>query len=510
MTQEKAYVVFGALLFGLGAVLCIAAVFSNSGTSIGVILVGGPLAVLGAFLAVRHLPEEFGAEKSSIIIKWRKLLTQQEVPGKQPELVERRRDERSQEYSEYQNRRRELEADKSLPGAAAEPFEDIEDQVNLSFLPSSQPMVPMYFLDRYFRILDWNEAFGLAFDRTMDGRRGKPITSWVYWLENYKELAKESKNKFSDPNNLPIIDIETLEYKSSRYGKMRFKKRAYHIPHDDFYNRTGENRYVGWLVVLEPIFNNTEAAFQYNKDIVERLGLSQLWHEYSISYDNILLNTEIYLELLSTMVGEVGPLGEIPPESRVLDLGAGTGNLAIKLAEPTKRRTVVAMDNSRAMLEILKFKGGGLLREDDKGPGILTIQQDVNSLYGLKDNNFDAVFMNNVLYAVDDPLECFKEIRRVLKSQGEVRISGPRSDSNVKILFEEIKKSLKKKEGVFKKYKADYETVRYINEIQLKKYLYRHSTDEVGKILKAAGFSKISHKSEDIYANQNMLIAAIK
>lgn len=507
MTQEKAYVVFGTLLFGLGAILCIAVIFSASKS---LLLVGSPLAVLGAFLAVRHLPEEFGAEKNSFIIKWRKLITQQEEPDEQLELVERRKDDRSQEYLEYQDRRRELEADKALPGVTAEPFEDIEDQVNLSFLPSSQPMIPMYFLDRYFRILDWNEAFSLAFDRTMEGRRGKPITSWVYWLENYKELAEESKNKFADPNNLPIIDIETLKYKSLRYGIMDFKKRAYHIPHDDFYNRTGENRYVGWLVVLEPIFNSPEAGFQYNKDIVERLGLSQLWHEYSISYDNILLNTEIYPELLSTMVGEVGPLGEIPPESKVLDLGAGTGNLAIKLAEPTKRRTVVAMDNSRAMLEILKFKSGGLLREDDKGPGIVTIQQDVNSLYGLKDNNFDVVVMNNVLYAVEDPLECFKEIHRVLKPQGEVRISGPRSDSDVKILFEEIKKSLKKKKGGFKIHKMDYETVRYINTIQLKKYLYKHSIDEVEKILKDAGFSKISHKSEDIYANQNMLIAAIK
>jgi 2-polyprenyl-3-methyl-5-hydroxy-6-metoxy-1,4-benzoquinol methylase len=413
MTPARTYVVFGALLFFLGALMC-------GGGSYGVIidgrsgagwitLLGVLLALLGAFLAVRHLPKSLQAEAGKLSMSFADY-----VQKSADNMAEIQRREDSVD-GEYGNRLRELEADRTLPGAAAEPFRIVEDHVELSILPSSQPMTPMYFLDKYFRILDWNEAFSLVFDGTMEGRRGKPITNWVYWLENYKEIAEESKKKFSDPENFPVIDIETLKYNSLRYGHVEFKKRAYYIPHDDFYSREGGDRYLGWLVILEPVFADSEAHLKYNADIIQRLGFTQIWTEYSISYDKVLTNTKVYPELLGILVGETGPLSAIPPEARVLDLGAGTGNLTLELAVPSQRRTVVAMDNNQAMLEVLKSKCGPLVRDDDKGPGVMVVKQDINSLYGLKDNDFDVTILNNVLYSIEDPLACLKEAHRVLK-----------------------------------------------------------------------------------------------
>ena len=40
-------------------------------------------------------------------------------------------------------------------------------------------MSPMYLLDEGFRIVDWNFAFSLAFDRSMEGRRGLSVREWA-------------------------------------------------------------------------------------------------------------------------------------------------------------------------------------------------------------------------------------------------------------------------------------------------------------------------------------------
>ena len=75
-------------------------------------------------------------------------------------------------------------------------------------------MTPMYLLDNAFRILDWNEAFTLAFDRSMEGQKGKSVLEWTYYLENYKEVLDHGVAVFGDANRLPRIDVETVKYKS--------------------------------------------------------------------------------------------------------------------------------------------------------------------------------------------------------------------------------------------------------------------------------------------------------
>jgi ubiquinone/menaquinone biosynthesis C-methylase UbiE len=503
----RPYLVFGALLFFLGALMCgggsYGAVFGKQPDAGWIALPGVLLALLGALLAVRHLPQRLqaGAGKFSVSFSGEVAL-----PADNAAEIQRRED---LDDGRYKTRLHELQADQTLPGAAARPFQLTEDHVELSILPSAQPMVPMYFLDKHFRILDWNEACTLIFDRTMEGRRGKPITNWVYWLDNYKDIAEESKKKFSDPSNFPVIDVEILKYHSIRYGHVQFKKRAYHIPHDDYYEREKGDRHVGWLVILEPIFSDTEASLRYNADIIHYLGFTQIWTEYSISYDKVLTNTKVYPELLNVLVGETGPLSAIPPEARVLDLGAGTGNLAVRLAMPSKRRTVVALDNNQAMLEVLKSKCGPLVRDDDRGPGVMVVKQDINSLFGLKDNDFDVVVLNNVLYGIEDPIVCLKEACRVLKPGGELRLSGPRADSDADALFDRIRNDLKEN-NLRDEYRVELEHVLYINKVQLNNHLYKYSTDRVIQLLQEAGFARITHRSDDAYAGQNMLLVAAK
>ncbi len=117
--------------------------------------------------------------------------------------------------------------------------------------------------------------------------------------------------------------------------------------------------------------------------------------------------------------------------------------------------------------------------------------------------------MNNVLYAVDDVETCLQEVVRVLKPGGELRLSGPRKDTNLQVLFETIMEELKQS-GNFAELEYDYWHARRLNELRLSEWLYRWTTEEVEQILLDVGFSSIVFSSNDAYCNQSMFVCAQK
>src|SRR5690242_20747551 len=63
--------------------------------------------------------------------------------------------------------------------------------------PSAYPMTPMYLLDNAFRIIDWNEAFTVAFDRTMEGRKGRGVLEWTYFLDKDRKSTRLNSSHMS-------------------------------------------------------------------------------------------------------------------------------------------------------------------------------------------------------------------------------------------------------------------------------------------------------------------------
>ncbi len=393
----------------------------------------------------------------------------------------------------------------TIPGPDPEsPFTAITPNLSDKLLvrPSAYPMTPMYLLDNVYRIIDWNEAFSIAFDRTMEGRKGKGILDWTYFLDNYEAVLDHGMRTFGDANALPPIDVEDIEYTSQRYGKLKAVKRAYQIPDD---NRAC----LAWLVTLDLQFADPTQQLAFHRDLVRVLAQDLMWSEYALSYDRVLNSTKVYPELLETLIGGNAPLCRIPEDARIIDLGAGSGNLSYRLMTTGPRRVVYAAENNRIMLELLKSKCAEFLRSDVEGPGIIALKQDITSLFGLDDNYFDFALMNNVLYAIPDPDSCLKEARRVLKPGGELRLTGPRKNSNSQALFDRITKELKDG-GKFDELEADYQQVQQINDLNLRPMLYRWSTEDVEAMLKKAGFSKILFSSEEPYAGQAMFVSAMK
>lgn len=394
-----------------------------------------------------------------------------------------------------------------LPTHGAPPFRILTERSisEMGFWPGADPNFPMYSLGKDYRIIDWNKAFSLAFDRSMEGLRGQFVTEWVYHLANYEDILRHGESAFADRNNLPRIDIEQIQFVSKRYNGISATKRAYQIPDDD-----GEC--VGWLIILDLRFDDDKAYSKFYSELIQIQRMDLLWSEYAIVYDKVLANTKVYEELIAEMVE--GRNGERPirPDTAILDLGAGTGIITEVLSEPDKNRAIVAIDDNRIMLNLLKWKCSDRLTEDLAAPGVTVIKQDILSLYGLDDNHFDYVVANNVLYSLGSKeaiQTCLEEVHRVLKPSGEIRLSGPKKDTDLNRLFRRLEEDLKNA-NKFKELKDDFKRVEEINKGRLSQFLFDYDLDDMKSLVQKAGFSQITYETNRAYGGEAMIIFATK
>ncbi len=449
--------------------------------------VGGPLILLG----FKRIPTPFGILEIPVDT------AEASRPARPKELApELERERRS--YSSTKEHR--------LPGYYAPAFQLLDEKLALTVTPCADPMTPMYRLDRNFRIMDWNLAFSMCFDRTMEGRRGRNVLEWTYFLDNYEEALNHGIAVFGEGKEAPRVDVEKLCYSSDRYGSIDGTKRAYQIPDDD-------GSCLGWLITIKPSFTSPETAALYRRDLFGALRKDLMWSEYALSYDKVLINSLIYPQLINTLIGRHNPgPGPIPEGVRVLDLGAGTGNIAYLLAERGANRLIVAMDNNPVMLGMLREKCAAFLREDAQGPGVIAIKQDISSLYGLDDDFFDYVLLNNVLYSLEPEAvkSCLKEIHRVLKPGGEIRFSEPHKDCRLVKVLDQIGRDLKRTNR-YAELEHEYRRVRLINEYALAPLLCRWSLGEMKTMLREEiGFAACTYATDAAYAGQSMLICARK
>jgi ubiquinone/menaquinone biosynthesis C-methylase UbiE len=117
--------------------------------------------------------------------------------------------------------------------------------------------------------------------------------------------------------------------------------------------------------------------------------------------------------------------------------------------------------------------------------------------------------MNNVLYSIADHEGALREVLRVLKPGGELRISGPHKRSDVDVLFRDIKEDLQAK-SLFAELRPAYDRVYAINRMRLASMLQRWTTSELADDLLKLGFSQVLHASETIYNGQSMLLSVRK
>ena len=315
--------------------------------------------------------------------------------------------------------------------------------------------------------------------------RYQHVNWFIVKLENRDEVFDHAKRFTEDVRRgfLPLIDLEPLRYRS-KYGRVLFEKVASQL-HD------ARGKMCGWAVAL--IIREIKWV-NFLQDLRERLWQDKLWSVYAHSYDAVLRNFPPYNDLVRAVTSLV------PPDAaKVVDLGAGSGNCTAALLDAGYQ--VTAVEVNLGMLERLRNK--------KFDPAKVTIVKgSVEHFNFLGDGSFDAATMMNVLYAVDDPLGCLREIYRILKPGAILSYSTTHADVRLQPLLDSIKRSLIE-QGKFNQLTTHYSNLRAANEEIERTIACRNSRDEYTGWTKDAGF-ELLQPPVDTHEGAVMLVHARK
>jgi 2-polyprenyl-3-methyl-5-hydroxy-6-metoxy-1,4-benzoquinol methylase len=269
---------------------------------------------------------------------------------------------------------------------------------------SSRYAAPAYYLDTNLNIIDWNVAFEVIFQRILHKIRMRHVNHFIAELMNAADVFDRARDftEQSRRGELPLVHIEPLIYDSGAYGIVEFEKVACQLN-----DPNGDLKAWAVCLMLKQIQWET-----FRDELRRRLREHKLWSIYAASYDAILLEFPLYRELLSEVIQGV-PL----TERHVLDLGAGTGNVTRMLLERGHR--VTALENNQPMIE--KF----LAKKLDATGKLVLNKGSAENFDSLKPGSFDSVVSVNVLYALNDPAGCIRNVARILRPEGPLRSPRP-------------------------------------------------------------------------------------
>jgi len=140
--------------------------------------------------------------------------------------------------------------------------------------------------------------------------------------------------------------------------------------------------------------------------------------EVAKSYDQMAKKTMMgtYKSMAHVVTKQLGVTG-----GKALDVGTGSGLLAIELARRLPDLEVIGLDLGEAMLT--------LAWENAERSGVsdrVSFERGDAEDMPFDDNAFDLVVSNATLHLVMDPVKMFDEVHRVLKADGKFFIASPR------------------------------------------------------------------------------------
>jgi ubiquinone/menaquinone biosynthesis C-methylase UbiE len=103
-------------------------------------------------------------------------------------------------------------------------------------------------------------------------------------------------------------------------------------------------------------------------------------------------------------------------EGRVLDVGTGSGRIAIRLARLNPALAIEGIDLSRSMLDLAGLNA--------RRAGVHNVQFSVGDAKRIPfdDGRFDLVICHQLLHQLPEPLVALKEINRVARPQGGILV----------------------------------------------------------------------------------------
>jgi ubiquinone/menaquinone biosynthesis C-methylase UbiE len=124
-------------------------------------------------------------------------------------------------------------------------------------------------------------------------------------------------------------------------------------------------------------------------------------------------------------------LAELIDSGLVLEIGPGPGYAAIELAKLREGVQIVCLDASKTMIEI----ASGHVEDEGLG-GRIAFQEGVAHQLPFPDEHFDLVVSSGSLHEWRKAPQAFREMHRVLKTGGRVRVNDLRRDADREALEE--------------------------------------------------------------------------
>lgn len=142
------------------------------------------------------------------------------------------------------------------------------------------------------------------------------------------------------------------------------------------------------------------------------------------SYDRVAAEFDRLTERLSAPIAmRMIKLAQLRPSDCILDVGTGTGLVALRAARLLSGGRVIGIDHSQGMIEQACAKA----RRSSVGEFVIFRRSDAEQL-DFSDQSFDVVLSLYALFHFPDPLRALAEMYRVLRPGGRVVIgvgSGP-------------------------------------------------------------------------------------
>lgn len=128
-------------------------------------------------------------------------------------------------------------------------------------------------------------------------------------------------------------------------------------------------------------------------------------------------------------------LGNEREKIKVLDIGTGTGQIPLILADFRPQWQITAIDLAASMLKIAEKQ----IREKNKSSQI-TLELVDGKKTPYADSSFDLVISNSVIHHIPQPMVLLREINRILKPKGVVLLRDlfrPESEEEIERIVEE-------------------------------------------------------------------------
>lgn len=178
---------------------------------------------------------------------------------------------------------------------------------------------------------------------------------------------------------------------------------------------------------------------------------ARIWREYALSYDKVLLSLDYYRSCVDRHTRALIAHGCM----NVVDIGGGTGNVAIPVAEAGRIVTVV--DPGRAMLDRLRSK----LSTEAAGR-VRIFEQAAEDVYHYAPANVDGVNILMALFDMVDPLKAFQQAMQFLVPGGMIIVTEPCQGFSMANLLASVEADLRGHPD-FARLEADWQRVRAVN-----------------------------------------------